>query len=350
MQERFERDLGAIIAKVNHYQFDTRRADLSKMRPVEYVWNPWIPRGRLTEMVGEEKIGKSTFQAHVAARITRGQLPGIFEGKPGKVLFVGADEDDWSTVTLPRLVAAGADMALIEEFFALDAALVFDAEKHSGELWRLLGNEYALVVFEHLMDILPAMKNYNDPAALRRVVRPLRRARGAADTGGLGTRNVNKAQAQRFRQRAQGSMQWGAMARSAFLIDRHPDDPQRRVAVLGPANYVRDDKPHSLSFAITDHMFVWGEHPYSVGRVADIEATNVSMEDVLTGGESDRDRRRREQREAVLDALTEEPQSVREIAVAAGVPKSTVQNILLDLEVEHRAQRAEDSGWIAAEE
>jgi len=97
-------------------RFATRPADPGKMRPVEFVWPPWLVRGRLNLMVGEEKVGKSTFAAYVAAGITTGDLPGAYESEPGDVLFVGADEDDWDSVTLPRLHAAGADFEHVHEF------------------------------------------------------------------------------------------------------------------------------------------------------------------------------------------------------------------------------------------
>src|SRR5438045_1857947 len=88
-------------------RFATRPADLSAMRPVEFVWTPWLVRGRLNLMVGEEKVGKSLFSVHLAAQLTRGELSGIFAGTPQHVLFVGADEDAWESDTMPRLHAAG---------------------------------------------------------------------------------------------------------------------------------------------------------------------------------------------------------------------------------------------------
>jgi hypothetical protein len=297
-------------------------------------------------MVGEESIGKSTLSAWIAAQVTLGTLAGRFDGKPGRVLFVGADEDDWNSVTVPRLIAAGADMSLVREFFALDETISFDAAGDNRELWRILGDGYALVVFEHLMDILPPMRNANEPVAIRRATRPLRRTLAARETAGLGTLHVNKAEAHSFRQRAQGSMQWGAMARSAFLVDRHPSDPLARVAVLGKANYVRDDRPQSISFAIAEHIFELNGVAYNVGRVVDVRDDTVSMDDVLAAAETRLQRKQAEQRKAILDALTSEPQSVRVIAEASGVPKSTAQLILTALQDEGRAEKTED-GWVA---
>jgi AAA domain len=341
-------DRGEPIHAREQRRFEAVPADLSKVGPIEFVWAPWLIRGRMNMMAGEERSGKSTLSAWIAAKLTKGELPGIFEGKPMPILFVGADEDDWHKVTLPRLMAAGADMDLIEEFRPTDPKHLFDVEKDIEELRRILGaNEYALVVLEHLMDILPRISNPNAPALLRREVRPLRGVLNDRNTAALGPLHVNKAQAQTFRQHAQGSMQWTAMSRSAFLVDRHPQDRSRRVVVLGPANYVKDDEPLSLEFAIADHIFSHNGQLINLGMAVDVEESDISMEDVLAreGRESARDIKRRERREAVLDAVTDEPQSARAIAIAAGVPRETTRNILIDLEIEGLVREGVD-GWV----
>ena len=326
----------------NGKRFGTRLADRSKMHPVEFTWKPWLVQGRLNLMVGEEAIGKSTFSAYVAAGITNGTLSGCHDGRPADVLFVSADEDDWNSVVLPRLEAAGADFDRVHEFYAVGAA-AFNTADHAAELGRLLSEHpFALVVFEHLMDILPPMRSFTDPAAIRRACQPLRHELATAGVSGLATLHVNKGQAQEFRQRSQGSMQFGAMARSSFLIDRHPSDPLRRVAVLGKANYVREAA--ALSFTIAEHMFECNGELFGVGRVVDVEAENVTMDDVLRPP-SERDRKRDEKVGLVLDALDEEPQSGRAIAKLVGSSEATVRRILHELEDNGLAALDPGEGW-----
>ena len=47
---------------------------------------------------GREGVGKSTMCAHVAAQLTKGELPGDFYGTPKSVIIVST-EDDWSACT-----------------------------------------------------------------------------------------------------------------------------------------------------------------------------------------------------------------------------------------------------------
>ncbi len=140
------------------------------------------------------------------------------------------------------------------------------------------------------------------------------------------------------------------MARSSFLVDRHPKDPNHRVAVLAPVNYVRDDRAHALAFHIEGHPFFHNSHLFDVGRVVEVEPDDVTMDDVLAGGESERERKRDAKLAAVLDALTDEPQSVRAIAEAVDVPRSTVQRLLEDLEDDGLAERVKGAGWVAVDQ
>jgi hypothetical protein len=70
---------------------------------------PLIHNGMVTLLAGREGIGKSTVSLDIAARLTRGILPGRYEGKPQSVI-VCATEDSWSHTIVPRLMAVGADM------------------------------------------------------------------------------------------------------------------------------------------------------------------------------------------------------------------------------------------------
>ena len=79
------------------------------VKATEWLWDQRIPLGALTLLPGREGTGKSTFGAWLAARVTKGELPGVYEGIPKSVFYV-ATEDDWSRTIAPRLRAAGADL------------------------------------------------------------------------------------------------------------------------------------------------------------------------------------------------------------------------------------------------
>jgi RecA-family ATPase len=80
-----------------------------RMRGTRWVYRGRIPHGMVTLLAGREGIGKSTVSLDIAAQLTRGTLPGRYEGKPQNVI-VCATEDSWSHTIVPRLMAVRADM------------------------------------------------------------------------------------------------------------------------------------------------------------------------------------------------------------------------------------------------
>lgn len=74
----------------------------------------WIPRGQITILAGDGGVGKTTVWAALAAAVSTGTkvffdtTPDFSPDKPGKVLFLSA-EDDVACVLKPRLCKAGAN-------------------------------------------------------------------------------------------------------------------------------------------------------------------------------------------------------------------------------------------------
>jgi hypothetical protein len=99
-------------------------------RRLEWVWKDMIPEQSLTLMAGTAGIGKSTILAWITSALTRGELPGVFHGKPVAVGFVAA-EDDVPRTLIPRLDAAGANRELVSTFKV-------EVTGDNGETWKQL--------------------------------------------------------------------------------------------------------------------------------------------------------------------------------------------------------------------
>src|SRR5665647_2372080 len=83
-----------------------------KPRPVFWLWKNRLALGTLGLLAGREGVGKSTLGYWIAARITQGDLFGCFAGTP-KAVLVCATEDSWEHTIVPRLMAAGANLARV---------------------------------------------------------------------------------------------------------------------------------------------------------------------------------------------------------------------------------------------
>jgi hypothetical protein len=92
------------------------RASSIRTRVPQWVWEHEnvgrIQLGTLCMFAGKPAAGKSTASRWFAARLSRGQLPGVWEGTPMTVAMVSIEEQEDTTV-VPSLQVAGADMSRI---------------------------------------------------------------------------------------------------------------------------------------------------------------------------------------------------------------------------------------------
>jgi RecA/RadA recombinase len=76
---------------------------------VQFLWEPYIPRGKITIVQGAPGDGKTTMMLAIAAAVTNGDaLPGGVGAAPASVIFQTA-EDGLADTIKPRLEQLGAD-------------------------------------------------------------------------------------------------------------------------------------------------------------------------------------------------------------------------------------------------
>jgi hypothetical protein len=78
-------------------------------KPLLWLLPDFIPLGAPTLLVGRQGDGKSLLTVYWAAKLTLGNLPGEFSGKPRSAIIC-TTEDAWSSVVKQRLRVAGADL------------------------------------------------------------------------------------------------------------------------------------------------------------------------------------------------------------------------------------------------
>jgi AAA domain len=89
----------------------TPAADI-RPRRVRWLWKERLALGTLGLLAGREGLGKSTVAYWMTGQITRGTLPGEYQGQPRAVL-VCATEDSWEHTIVPRLIAHNADLSRV---------------------------------------------------------------------------------------------------------------------------------------------------------------------------------------------------------------------------------------------
>jgi len=105
--------------------------NLSTVEPesVRWLWQGYIPLGKVTVLDGDPGLGKSLLTLDLAARVTTGRdMPDGTPGVCGAVVVLSA-EDDLADTIRPRLDAAGA---IVAQVTALEA--VGDVDTETGEV------------------------------------------------------------------------------------------------------------------------------------------------------------------------------------------------------------------------
>lgn len=201
----------------------------------KWLWAGRIALGTLALLAGREGIGKSTITYWLAARITRGELPGECYGKPRTVL-VSATEDSWAHTIVPRLIAAGADL---DRIFRVETTTITAGR---GEL--LLPSDVdrlqeisvrygaALLILDPLVARLGDLDTHKD-AEVRKALEPLTRVAEASQFSIIGLMHHNKGGSGDPLQLVMGSKAFTAVARSVHTVVQDPDDEDRERCWFG---------------------------------------------------------------------------------------------------------------------
>ena len=265
---------------VKHKSGITYRAgDINDARAFEWAWKDRILLGYLNLLVGEEGVGKGNLAAWVIAGVTRGTLPGSLAGKPRNVAVIG-DEDSWSNIWGPRLHAAGADLDRALHIESVEDG-VLDVREHADALAEFIAaKKIAVVYFDQLLDNLGYTDNWKDKQ-VRDALAPLRGVVREANVAGVLTLHPNK-RGGSFRDRVSGTPAFNALSRSSLLVARHPNDPERKVAVRAKGNYAVE--PPAFEFLIEGRELKVGDRKrrtISTSLIVDVRETSLRADDVL---------------------------------------------------------------------
>lgn len=137
------------------FELKSKNRAIKKMSEVQdqkvcWIWNPYLPFGKVSVIHGEPGIGKSIFAARLIAACTNKKyLPGMGKLEPCNVLYLSAD-DDLSDMVKPRLKEAGADL---ERVFAIHDMLPFTLADEST-LQLIMENDIRVMVVDPIQEYI----------------------------------------------------------------------------------------------------------------------------------------------------------------------------------------------------
>lgn len=299
-------------------------------KPLRWLWPDRIPLGKLTLIAGDPGRGKSLLTIDIAARITtgRGFPDGTPACEPGSVLFISA-EDDLADTVRPRLDAAGADPSRIS---AMQAVSLAGREHHVtlGDIDAIAAaldgmHEPRLVVIDPISAYLGDADDHKN-AQVRAVLAPLCRLASDRGVAVVAVTHLRKGDGPAM-YRSMGSLGFVATARCAWLVTKHPSDPDLCAIARVKGNVGRD--PGGLAYRVIDDLGApvveWQD------GVVDVE-----MEPTGEGGSS-RTLPRDEAARWLRGILADGPVAVSEIrerAEGEGIAFRTIERAKADMELE----------------
>lgn len=207
---------------------------------VDWLWEPYLARGKLAILDGDPGTGKSFVALDLAARLSRGgPLPcGRPLDRPHTTLLLSAEDHAADTIR-PRLSAAGADLSHIHVVTALGIDLSplpqFPADLPALEqLVRVHAAD--LIILDPLLSFFPHDVWANSDQSVRRALTPL--AVMASDTrcAVLCVRHLTKSGGSKAIYRGGGSISIVGVMRTGLLLASHPDDEKLLVMATSKTN------------------------------------------------------------------------------------------------------------------
>lgn len=317
-------------------------------RAVEWLWEPWIPRGKITVLDGLPGLAKSTITLDLAARVTRElPMPDGAKGASGAVVMASY-EDDPSDTIVPRFLAAGGDtkrFLLGDNVRTSEGLAPLELPDHIDALEALVVDTGAvLAVIDPLMAGLAADVKSAVDHHVRRALAPLRSMAERTRAAVLVVRHLNKSsKVSDPVLRGGGSIGIIGAARAGLLVANDPDDPDRRVLAISKANLAPSGHPSLGYRVVTDDA-------HGVGAIEWLGESRHEARDLLRDSDEPR-------RGAVSDAvavlhelLADGPVPAKEAkayCLEAGIASRTLDRAKKQLGVRARPHlNGEQKRWI----
>lgn len=211
-------------------------ADGMRLRAPKWLYDRRMPTDGITLLAGREGIGKSTIAFDLASRVTRGELPGRYQGT-ARSIGVIASEDSWESVILPRLMAARAQLSRVYRLEARtedDKPDTVSAPADLDEVARVCAeHDIALIILDPVMSVIHGSLDTHKDREVRQALDPLARFCATKDVAVLGLIHVNKSGTSDPLNSIMASRAFTAVARSVLYCIVDPEAEQEDRFLFG---------------------------------------------------------------------------------------------------------------------
>ena len=290
-----------------------------ELTPVEWLWKPYLPFGKLSVLQGNPGEGKTYFAMHLAAACTNGKLlPNMERMEPFNVIYQTAEDGLGDTVK-PRLIEAGADLDRVLVIDDSDVQLTLSDERIEK---AIIENNAKLVIIDPIQAYLGADVDMNRANEVRPIFMRLGQVAQRTGCAILLIGHLNKAAGMQSLQRGLGSIDIAAAVRSVMFIGKLKHDPTMRILTHEKSSLAPPGA--SLAFSLGDEGgFRWvGEY-------------DITADEMLSGIEPQRETKTQQAKDLICALLAGGKQVLSEdidkAALERGIPGRTVRDAKREL-------------------
>ena len=290
-----------------------------ELTPVEWLWKPYLPFGKLSVLQGNPGEGKTYFAMHLAAACTNGKLlPNMERMEPFNVIYQTAEDGLGDTVK-PRLIEAGADLDRVLVIDDSEVQLTLSDERIEK---AIVENNARLVIIDPIQAYLGADVDMNRANEVRPIFMRLGQVAQRTGCAILLIGHLNKAAGMQSLQRGLGSIDIAAAVRSVMFIGKLKHDPTMRILTHEKSSLAPPGA--SLAFSLGDEGgFRWvGEY-------------DITADEMLSGIEPQRETKTQQAKDLICTLLAGEKRVLSEdidkAALERGIPGRTVRDAKREL-------------------
>ena len=290
-----------------------------ELTPVDWLWKPYLPFGKLSVLQGNPGEGKTYFAMHLAAACTNGKLlPNMERMEPFNVIYQTAEDGLGDTVK-PRLIEAGADLDRVLVIDDSDVQLTLSDERIEK---AIVENNARLVIIDPIQAYLGADVDMNRANEVRPIFMRLGQVARRTGCAILLIGHLNKAAGMQSLQRGLGSIDIAAAVRSVMFIGKLKHDPTMRILTHEKSSLAPPGA--SLAFSLGDEGgFRWvGEY-------------DITADEMLSGIEPQRETKTQQAKDLICTLLAGGKQVLSEnidkAALERGIPGRTVRDAKREL-------------------
>ena len=240
------------------------------IRPIEWLWDGWLAKGKLHILAGAPGTGKTTITMSLAAAVSAsGRWPDGSTAPSGNVL-IWSGEDDPADTLIPRLHEMGADLSrihFISGVYNVKGNQSFDPAKDMAKLLINIEDlQPSLLIIDPIVSAVSGDSHKNSET--RRGLQPLVDIAQSANLAVLGITHFSKGTSGREPiERITGSLAFGAMARVVFVAAKLGEDKGGgRLFCRAKSNIGQDSGGFKYDVEIRPFMetgetsvVIWGE-------------------------------------------------------------------------------------------